>query len=151
MTLTDADHRSPRALPAPAKNTIRVRYVECDPMGVAHHASYLPWFEEARTEMLRSEGGHSYRQMEQAGAFLVVTDLRVRYRRPIRYDDVLEISTTLSGSTAIRLMHDYQIRVLERASAPVTTGEVVTTARTTLVCVDAQGKPRPLPEFLRPR
>jgi len=119
-------------------------------MGVAHHASYLPWFEEARTEMLRADG-MSYLQMERDGAFLVVTDLGVRYRRPIRYDDVLEIRTTLISTTAIRLCHEYEIRVLERASMPITTGKMVTTARTTLVCVDADGKPRPLPEFLKSR
>lgn len=150
MTLTDADPRSSLSQPPSATSTVRVRYVECDPMGVAHHSSYLPWFEEARTEMLRASG-QSYHQMERDRTFLVVTDLSVRYRRPIRYDDVLEIRTTLSSTTAIRLCHDYEIRILERASMPVTTGEVVTTARTTLVCVDSTGRPRPLPEVLKSR
>ncbi len=119
-------------------------------MGVAHHASYLPWFEEARTDMLRA-AGQTYEQMEREGAFLVVADLGVRYRRPIRYDDVLEVRTSITGSSAVRLEHEYEIQVLERRSEPVTTGEVVTTARTTLVCVDGEGRPRPLPAFLRPR
>ena len=131
-------------------STLRVRYVECDPMGVAHHASYLPWFEEARTEMLRA-AGQTYEQMEREGAFLVVADLGVRYRRPIRYDDVLEVRTSITGSSSVRLEHAYELRVLERQSEPVTTGEVVTTARTTLVCVDEDGRPRQLPGFLRPR
>ncbi len=131
-------------------STLRVRYVECDPMGVAHHASYLPWFEEARTEMLRA-AGQTYEQMEREGAFLVVADLGVRYRRPIRYDDVLEVRPSITGSSAVRLEHAYEIRILERRSEPVTTGEVVTTARTTLVCVDGEGRPRQLPAFLRPR
>lgn len=146
MSLTDA--RSDTA--TTGVFTLRVRYVECDPMGVAHHASYLPWFEEARTEMLR-QSGQTYEQMEREGAFLVVADLRVRYRRPIKYDDVLEIRTELSDTSTVRLCHRYEIRVLERASTRVSTGEIVTTAETTLVCVDAEGRPRPLPEFLRPR
>ena len=48
---------------------IRVRYCECDPMGVVHHANYAIWFEMGRTEMLRSQGGN-YRDLEAAGRFL---------------------------------------------------------------------------------
>jgi hypothetical protein len=46
---------------------MRVRYAECDPMGVAHHATYLGWLEIARTELLRA-GGVSYAQLEAAVA-----------------------------------------------------------------------------------
>ena len=45
---------------------IRVRYAETDQMGVAHHASYLVWFEAGRTELIRS-GGRSYAQIEADG------------------------------------------------------------------------------------
>ena len=67
---------------------IRVRYPECDPMGVAHHATYPIWFEIGRTEMLRARGGN-YRLLEAEGVFLAVVRLEVRYRRPARYDDLL--------------------------------------------------------------
>jgi acyl-CoA thioester hydrolase len=62
---------------------VRVRYPECDPMGVVHHAVYPIWFEMGRTEMLRAAGG-SYRDMEAAGVFLAVARLEVR-----RLQDVL--------------------------------------------------------------
>ncbi|MCK5619596.1 MAG: hypothetical protein KAJ17_09355, partial [Candidatus Krumholzibacteria bacterium] len=42
---------------------LRVRYGETDRMGVAHHSSYLLWFELGRTGLLR-EAGFSYREME---------------------------------------------------------------------------------------
>src|SRR5262245_38934795 len=45
---------------------IRVRYPECDPMGVAHHAAYPVWLEIGRTELLR-QGGVSYQQLEAEG------------------------------------------------------------------------------------
>ena len=35
---------------------IRVRYCECDPMGVVHHTVYPVWFEMGRTELLRDTG-----------------------------------------------------------------------------------------------
>ncbi len=50
---------------------IRVRYVECDPMGYLHNARYFEFFELGRKELLRL-AGHSYHDMEQQGHFLVV-------------------------------------------------------------------------------
>ncbi|MFI4854981.1 MAG: acyl-CoA thioesterase, partial [Phycisphaerales bacterium JB065] len=46
--------------------SLRVRYVECDPQGVAHHSSYVAWLEMGRTELLRlgPPGTPSYREME---------------------------------------------------------------------------------------
>ena len=77
---------------------VRVRYCECDPMGVVHHANYAVWFEMGRTEMLRSQGGN-YRDLEAAGRFLVVVDLSTRFKKPARYDDELTLATHLLEST----------------------------------------------------
>ena len=68
-------------IPTRGEMRFRVRYAECDPMNVAHHASYAPWLEMGRTELLR-QGKVSYAELEQAGVFLVVTKLELRYRRP---------------------------------------------------------------------
>ena len=59
----------------------RVRYRECDPMGVVYHAHYLDFFEAARTEALR-ELGLAYKSMEEAGFQMPVIDLAVKYRKP---------------------------------------------------------------------
>ena len=45
---------------------IRVRYAETDRMGLLHHANYLVYFEQARTELLR-DLGYTYRDMEDQG------------------------------------------------------------------------------------
>ena len=68
--------------------TIRVRYAETDRMGLLHHANYLVYFEQGRTELLRSRG-FSYKDLEDQGYLLVLTRLQVRYRSPARYDDLL--------------------------------------------------------------
>ena len=81
--------------------SIRVRYNECDPMGVAHHTAYPVWFEIGRTELLRSSG-LAYRDLEADGVFLAVVDLRVRYRAPARYDDVITLTTTIARVTRAR-------------------------------------------------
>ena len=57
---------------------IRVRYAETDRMGLLHHANYLVYFEQARTELLR--GRHaSYKELEDQGYFLVVAKAEVRF------------------------------------------------------------------------
>jgi len=138
----------------PHTHTIRVRYVECDPMGVAHHSSYLPWMEMGRTEMLR-ETGVSYASMERGGFFLVITRCEVRYRRPIRYDDLVEIRTTLERVSRVKLRHAYEMVLVERAGAApdpldpgVPPGGVCAVATTELACVDRDGRPTAMPDSL---
>ena len=124
--------------------TIRVRYSECDPMGVAHHSAYAPWFEMGRTELLRASAanGMDYRQLEEQGVLMAVARLEIRYKKPARYDDVLELRTTLTDVGHVKLEHGYE---LVRASD----GMLLATGETTLACLDRDGKPRELPEWLR--
>jgi acyl-CoA thioester hydrolase len=117
---------------------VRVRYAECDPMGVAHHSAYAPWFEMGRTELLRSTG-RNYRDLEQAGVMLAVVRLEIRYRRPARYDDLLTLLTTLVAPGPVKIEHAYELRRGE---------ELLATAETTLACLDRTGRARPVPEAL---
>ena len=117
----------------------RVRYPECDPMGIAHHASYPVWFEIGRTEMLRATGGN-YRDLEAAGVFLAVVRLDVRYRRPARYDDLLRLRTHLLVAGPVKIEHSYE---LFRGS------DLLAEGRTTLACLDREGAARALPPNLK--
>lgn len=117
---------------------VRVRYPECDPMGVVHHAVYPLWFEMGRTEMLRAAGGN-YRDLEAAGVFLAVVRLETRYRRPARYDDLLRVRTTLRAAGPVKVEHTYEVFRGE---------ELLAEGRTTLACLDREGKARPIPESL---
>ena len=121
--------------------TFRVRYSECDPMGVAHHSAFVPWFEMGRTELLAPDGG-DYRLMEEQGIFMAVARLEIRYKRPARYDDVLELHTTLDDVGHVKLEHSYQ---LFRANDRL----LLATANTTLACIDRDGRPRELPDWMR--
>lgn len=124
---------------------LRVRYCECDPMNVAHHAAYIPWLEIGRTELLR-ECGVTYREMEVAGVFLVVVKLDVRYRRPIIYDDVVEVRTRWIGGSKIKIEHEYEVVIAERGGKAEEI--IAAAASSTLACVDGEGKVRVLPEWL---
>ena len=66
---------------------IEVRYAETDMMGIVHHASYLPWLEIARGNLLK-ERGISYSKLEESGILLPVVEIKMNYRRPATYDDL---------------------------------------------------------------
>jgi len=118
---------------------IRVRYAETDRMGLLHHANYLVYFEQGRTELLRSQG-IAYRDLEDQGFLLVLTRVQVRYRSPARYDDLLTLRTTLVRTTLVKIEHRYEV---------LRDGILVAEGETTLGCVDREGKVQPLPAFLR--
>ncbi len=134
-----------RTIPREGRHTVRVRYCECDPMGVAHHASYVAWLEMGRTELLR-ESGIAYRDLEAEHVFLVITRLELKYKSPARYDDEVTIITKVSGGGRARIDHEYEIR---RIAPGEDRGELLATALTTLACVDQNGRPQPLPDWLR--
>src|SRR3989449_503744 len=70
--------------------TLRVNYSETDQMGVVYHANYLIWFDRARTELMR-ETGVTYKELEQQGVYLAVSEVKVRYRAAARYDDLVRV------------------------------------------------------------
>ncbi len=119
--------------------TIRVRYAETDRMGLLHHANYLVYFEQGRTELLRSSG-LAYKDLEDQGYLLVLTKIEVRYRSPARYDDVLTLRTTVVRTTAVRIDHKYEL---------LRDGVLVAEGSSTLGCVDRDGRVQALPDYLR--
>lgn len=137
--------RPTSAVPSSNISRLRVRYCECDPMGVVHHAAYVPWLEIGRTEILR-DTGVTYADLEKHGVFLVIVKLDVRYRRPIRYDDLVEVRTKVVGGSRVKIEHEYEVVVVERAGKAVE--EPCAAASTTLACVGDDGKIRELPDWL---
>jgi acyl-CoA thioester hydrolase len=117
---------------------IRVRYAETDRMGLLHHANYLVYFEQARTELLRSQG-IAYKDLEDQGYFLVIAKVELRYKSPAHYDDVLTIRTTVTRTTPIRLEHKYEV---------FRDATLICEGATTLACVDRAGKIQALPNWL---
>ena len=98
--------------------TVRVRYAETDAMGTVHHANYFVYFEQARTDLLRSRG-ISYRQVEEMGFLLVLTRVAVRLLKPARYDDDLCVRTTvrLGGAYQCSLLAAQRMILCQSATA----------------------------------
>lgn len=116
----------------------RVRYPETDPGGYVHHSQYFVYFEMGRTELLRAVG-RTYRDMEDAGLFIVVVRASCKYIRPARYDDLLRLRTNVVKVKAATVEHEYQ---LFRGD------ELLAEAQVLLCCVDRQGNPQRLPEWI---
>src|SRR5207248_3238575 len=66
--------------------TLRVNYSETDQMGVVYHANYLIWFDRARTELMR-ETGVTYKELEQQGVYLAVSEVNLRFRAAAQRDE----------------------------------------------------------------
>jgi len=115
---------------------VRVRYAEVDAFGYLHHARFFVYFEMGRTELLR-QNGVRYRDLSERGVYYVVARLECRYRAPALYDDVLTLTTTTEKLTPLRVDHRYELRRGERLLAE---------AASTIVCVDREGRPTPLPD-----
>ena len=117
---------------------IRVRYQETDAQGRVHHANYLTWFELGRVELLRASG-HSYRELEEAGVFLVVAQVAVRYHAPALFDDLLRLRTTTVRAKGARIEHRYEVFRDQQLLAEGTT---------TVACIDRGGGVTRLPDWL---
>jgi acyl-CoA thioester hydrolase len=84
-----------RAGPADFSATMRVYWEDTDAAGIVFYANYLKFFERARTEWLRSLGFGQEQLRSGAGIAFVVSETRLRYRRPARLDDVIDVSVAV--------------------------------------------------------
>ncbi len=108
---------------------LRVRYAETDQMGYCYYGNYATYFEVGRVEALR-KAGMSYRQMEENGIMLPVSEFQVKYLGPAKYDDELTITTKITEINGPRIYFEYI--VINEA------GKVISTATTTLVFVSRE-------------
>ena len=85
-----------------------VRYAETDQMGVVHHANYAVWFEEGRSDFMRSVG-ISYSSIEEKGVMLPLYELNCRYIAPAKYEDEIIVTTTLKSFSRVRVNFSYRV------------------------------------------
>ena len=119
---------------------LRVRYGETDQMGIVHHSEYINYLEIARIEYLRARG-MSYQELEDKGCGLPVVSIDINYKKPAKYDDELNLHTSLIEKGRCKLVFQTTIKNSEDL--------LVCSAKVTLVCVKLDlFKPTALPEFL---
>ena len=120
----------------------RVRYRECDPMGIVYHTHYIDYLEAARTEALR-DLGLPYKRLEDSGIIMPVVDLAVRYFEGARYDDIIVVTSDFGDTRpTARVRIDYEIH-RESDDVHLLSGHV------TLCFVNSEtGRPTRAPEML---
>ena len=143
--MNDAAARDPIAEHCKSQLLQRVGVADTDMMGVVHHGSYIAYFERARLEYMRRRQ-LPYKRLVERGFHLPVVELNVRYRKPARFDDLLTVETRLGALSRVTVRFDYQIRLAASEPGVSTSGDLLLEAHVVLACIDAGGKPRPLPQ-----
>ncbi len=92
----------------PFRHALRVYWEDTDAGGVVFYANYLKFFERARTEWLRAQGVQQQALREATGAIFIVADTRVRYLRPARLDDWLEVTVQVREAGRASLLIEQQ-------------------------------------------
>lgn len=121
---------------------IRVRYGETDQMGFVYYGIYAEYFEVGRVEALRNLG-FTYAELEkQHGIWMPVMSMQVRYLRPARYDDLLQLETTIPVLPEREIRFRYELKNEG--------GQLLTGAEVKLCFLDAEsGKRVNTPSFLQ--
>jgi len=128
--------RAPRDYPF--VHQLRTRFAETDAMGIIHHAAYLPFLEEARVAYLR-QLGHPYEDVRRQGFNFAVLEVAVQYRRPLVFDDVVDVHLRAGAVRRATFELAYLLTV---------SGEVRSTAVTVHGCVDGSGRATRLPSWV---
>ena len=119
---------------------VRVRYAETDAAGVVYYGNYLTYFEVVRVELLRALG-HPITEIEAQGILMPVVEARLKYLRPARLDDLLEIAVSIDSVGPASFTCDYEV---------TRDGLLLVSGWTRLaVCERETGRAVPMPAWLR--
>lgn len=119
---------------------VRIYYEDTDAGGVVYHASYLRFAERARTEMLRETGGDTMSAMRRDGLAFVVRRCSMRFRRPARLDDLVEVRSRVTGVAGASVEFEQDVYRGE---------EQLVSVALQIACVNDRGRPVGLPQALR--
>ncbi|HYE38008.1 tol-pal system-associated acyl-CoA thioesterase [Methylocaldum sp.] len=123
---------------------IRVYYEDTDAGGVVYHASYLRFFERARTEFLRALGFEQDELRCQYGILFAVRSMQIEYVKAVRFNDALSVSAEVEQLKSASLNF--------KQLATRQDNELVCEARVRVVCLAAESfRPTAIPDFLLQR
>jgi acyl-CoA thioester hydrolase len=116
-------------------------------MGVVYHANYLVWMEVARVDFCK-EAGFRYRDLERDhGILLAVTEANCRYLSPARYDDEIEITTSLSRAHHRAVTFQYEMHLVDPDSGGKT--RRIANGYTNHLFLNRDMRPTPIPVQFR--
>jgi len=125
-------------MPYNFKTSWRVRFDECDLQGMVHHTQIVKYLEIARIDFLRHLG-MPYKQMLEDGYEFIIRRVAVRYRKPLRFEEIIEVKVGILKMGRASFYLSY--KVYNQAGVLAVEGE------TEQLCADAgAGKPIALPK-----
>jgi len=107
---------------------LRVRFGECDQMGVVYHPNYIIWFHEARDTFLQ-QAGINLQALGHKGYSLPIVDASCNYQRSARYADEITVIAQTTATRVAKLVFEFRV-VHDK------TGETLATGRTVSVVLD---------------
>ena len=120
------------------KKTIYYHDTDCG--GVVYYANYLKFFEEARTEFFAKKG-FSIKELADSGTLFVVARQEIDYKAPAGYGDILEIKVKVGQLGAAKIIFEHETINQN--------GQLLNMAKTILVCVGRDFKPKAIPDDIR--
>jgi acyl-CoA thioester hydrolase len=115
------------------RHGIRVYWEDTDAGGVVFYANYLKFFERARTEWLRAKGYSQERLRVETGTVFIVTETAVRFLRPARLDDLLDVTVRVThrGQASLSVA-----QTASRSAAAGQPGELLAEGTIRIGCVE---------------
>jgi len=116
---------------------LSVYFEDTDAYGIVYYANYLKFMERARSDMIRAVGVDQADELKRSGSAYAVVEVDIKYRRPARLGDDLQVVSTVEQVRASSV--DIHQRVMRET-------ELLTDARVTAAFLDGSGKPRRQPK-----
>ena len=117
----------------------RIYYEDTDSGGVVYYANYLKYLERARSEAIYSLGLTNTKLLKDYGTLIIVKSCNIEYKKPARFEDELEIISSVLTKTKTSFTMKQIIKKDE---------ETISEADVKLVTVNKKGKPVKIPEIL---
>ena len=117
----------------------RIYYEDTDSGGVVYYANYLKYLERARSEAIYSLGLTNTKLQKDYGTLIIVKSCNIEYKKPARFEDELEIISSVLTKTKTSFTMKQIIKKDE---------ETIAEADVQLVTVNKEGKPVKIPKIL---
>lgn len=130
----------------------RIPFSETDAMGIVHHSNHAKYFERGRIEFLRL-AEMDYAGIVKGGIHFPVTEMLISYKKPLSFDEIILIETSISSLSRVRLNFSYSLfslkqPLMEKLTNQAHKGPALVTAETKHCSINASGKPVEMPKEL---
>ena len=121
------------------KYKFKIYYEDTDSGGIVYYANYLKYLERARSEAIYSLGLTNIKLQKDYGALIIVKSSNIEYKKPAKFEDELEIMSSILSKTKTSFT---MLQIIKKNE------EIISEATVQLVTVNKEGKPIKIPEIL---